>query len=100
MSLPYDKECLFSGLPMATCSHCTGDDDSLLDLTGNYDYYDDYEIIRTFEAQFNSHCLIDENHLVRKGTRVAQVRRADNPMLPVRGVTCASCTKVLPRAKL
>lgn len=98
MTLSYDKECLFSGLPMATCSHCTGDDD-LMGVNADYDYYDDYEVLRTFEAQFHSHCLIDENHRVRRGDRVAMVRRADNPMLPVRGVACASCTKVLPRAK-
>ena len=93
-NLSMDKECLYSGLPMATCSHCRGDDD-----LANSDDEEDYEITATFDAKFNSVCLINEDHRIRRGDKVAFVQHADNPMIPVRGVVCASCVKILPRAR-
>lgn len=95
--LPMDKICLFSDLPMATCSHCRGDD--LEDLTSDWEE-NDFEIVgRVFETAFRSVCRVNDEHTVRKGDKVARLRHGDNPMLPVSGVACAACTKELPRAR-
>jgi hypothetical protein len=60
-----------------------------------------YEVVgRTWEASFSGHCTIEYAHAVRRGDKVSRVRRADNPMLPVPGVACSLCLKMLPRAKV
>lgn len=91
--LSLDRECEFSLLPEATCSHCTGHDDS--DLLAD----SDYEITALFTAQFAGTCTIDSEHRIRRGDRIAKVQHADNPMLPVPGVACSACVLDLPRAK-
>lgn len=92
-----ETECPFSGLPRYTCSHCTGDVEEPTPVYGKHD--EDYEILgRIFEAKFAGHCTIEYDHRIRRGDSVARVQRADNPMLPVAGVACASCVKILPRA--
>jgi len=59
---------------------------------------DDYEKIgREFEAAFPSHCALNWDHAVKRGDRVSRIQRADNPMLPVTGVACKTCTKLIPR---
>lgn len=89
-----DDECEFSGLPENTCSHCIGDDD-----LGNVNE-DDYErISKIFPAMFPGQCTIDPDHRIKRGDKVSRVQHADNPMLTVSGVACASCTILLPRAK-
>jgi hypothetical protein len=66
-----------------------GDDDDI-----------EYELIgRWFNAGFPSHCAIDWEHVIRRNDKVSRVQRADNPMLPVSGVVCTSCMKMLPKAK-
>jgi hypothetical protein len=61
---------------------------------------DEYELIgRYFEAQFPGHCTIDYEHLIRRGDKVSRVQHSTNPMLPVAGVCCQACFKVLPKAK-
>lgn len=54
---------------------------------------------RPWSAAFPSRCTVDYEHKIRTGDQVARVRRADNPMLPVPGVACTLCLKMLPRAK-
>lgn len=59
-----------------------------------------YEVIgRSFEAKFPGHCAVVYPHKIKVGMMVARVRRADNPMLPVPGVACTVCVKLLPRGK-
>lgn len=60
---------------------------------------EEYEVVVTFDALYNSTCTMDNRHDVKKGTRVGRVRLVSNPLLPVPGVACASCTKGMPRAK-
>ncbi len=93
-------ECDFSGLPKMFCSHCTGDKlgDESPAVYGNDDPAE-FEIVgRVFEAQFSGHCTLDYDHKVRRGDRVARVQRADNPMMPISGVACKDCVKILPHA--
>lgn len=94
------EECDFSGLPKEFCAHCKGDKlgDEKAPVYGNDDE-SEFEIIgRVFEAQYSGVCTINYDHRVKRGDRVAKVQRADNPMLPVSGVACAACVKVLPHA--
>lgn len=94
------EECDFSGLAKEFCAHCKGDTlgDEKTPEFGNGDV-DDFEIIgRVFEAQYHGVCTINYDHKVRRGDRVAKVQRADNPMLPVSGVACKDCVKLLPHA--
>lgn len=73
-------------------NHETGEIDDEADI--------EYELIgRWFHAQFPGHCAVDWEHLIRRGEKVQRVQRADNPMLPVQGVACPSCVKMLPRAR-
>lgn len=51
-----------------------------------------------FAGRFNGICAVDSEHRTRRGDMVSRVQRADNPMLPVTGVACKSCTKELPKA--
>lgn len=61
---------------------------------------EDYEVLgRWFPAQFVGRCTLDYDHKIRLGDKVARVQRTDNPMLPVPGVACEKCLKILPRAK-
>jgi hypothetical protein len=60
----------------------------------------EYEVRgRVFEAQFTQTCTLDEDHRIRRGTKVAKVQRADNPFILVPGVACALCIKGMPRSK-
>lgn len=71
------------------------------DQTGEVedDTDDDFELIgRWFEAQFSGHCTLDYEHRIRRGDKVSRVQHASNPMLPVTGVACSACVKVLPHA--
>lgn len=58
-----------------------------------------FEVTNTFLSQFSGRCTINEDHLVRKGDKVGKVRKADNPMIPIRGVCCKACVFDFPRAK-
>lgn len=58
-----------------------------------------YEIVAVFDAQFPSRCRVDYDHKIRVGDRVARLQRSDNPMLPVTGVACSKCYKIIPRAQ-
>ena len=93
---PDFSECEVSGLPKATCAHCTGD---LLGDEVSNDTFEEYEIVgRPFDARFPGRCTIDPDHMVRRGDLVAYVQHADNPLLPVSGVACQACVRILPRA--
>ena len=57
-----------------------------------------FEILAIFDAQFPGKCIINRDHRIRYGESVARVQRADNPFLPVTGVVCYRCLKMIPRA--
>jgi hypothetical protein len=93
------EECSYSGLAKAFCDHCKNGIPKKEEKPMYGDTSNDYERIgRVFEAQYAGTCTLDWDHKVRRGDRVSKVQRADNPMIPVSGVACASCTKVLPHA--
>jgi len=60
---------------------------------------DEYEAVgRPFDAQFPGYCAVNYDHKVKRGERVTKVQRADNPLIPVGGVACGKCTKIIPKA--
>ena len=59
----------------------------------------DYEVTATFESMYNGTCNLDNRHAVRRGTRVGYIREIANPLVPIRGVACAQCVKILPRGR-
>lgn len=50
---------------------------------------------RSFESQYRGTCVINRDHEVKRGDKVARVKRTDNPLIPVAGVACKSCTRML-----
>ncbi len=111
MPEPDFEECDFSGLAKAYCSHCLGHklgDEKpgavrYGDLDPEMDDDEDveYEVIgRAFEAKYKGHCTLNYDHKIKMGARVARVQRQDNPMIPVPGVACSECIRMLPKAKL
>lgn len=104
------EECDFSGLAKIYCAHCLGhklgDEKPDLPKFGNLDVAredpeDVFEVIgRAFEAQYKGHCTINYDHTIKRGSRVARVQRQDNPMIPVGGVACSECIRILPKARL
>lgn len=62
------------------------------------DYYAYEAIGRRFESQFRGTCTLDYEHKIKRGDRVTRIQRADNPMLPISGVACANCTKLINHA--
>lgn len=59
----------------------------------------EYELVAVFPSQFSGYCTLDERHKIKKRDRVGKLRRADNPMVSVPGVTCKFCTLDFPKAK-
>lgn len=60
----------------------------------------EYEVLgRPFPAQFKGSCTLNWDHSYKRGDMVARVQRADNPLLPIPGVACAACVRILPRAQ-
>lgn len=59
----------------------------------------DYEIIAVFDSMFTGTCVVDRNHIVRRGDRVSKLQHSTNPMIPVSGVACKACTIMLPNAR-
>ena len=104
------EECDYSGLAKIYCAHCLGhklgDEKPELPKYGNLDPEsedpeDVFEIVgKSFEAQYKGRCTINYDHVIKLGTKVARVQRQDNPMIPVSGVACAACIRLLPRARL
>lgn len=61
---------------------------------------DEFEIVRgPFKTAYRGTCTIDRMHEMKPGELVAVVQRADNPMLPVPGVACYRCIRLMSRAK-
>lgn len=104
------EECDFSGLAKIYCAHCLGhklgDEKPEPRKYGNLDVEsedpeDIYEVIgKAFEAKYKGHCTINYDHKIKMGSRVARIQRQDNPMIPVAGVACSDCIRMLPKAKL
>ena len=59
---------------------------------------DNLEILAVFESQYSGTCILNWDHKIKRGARVARVGRTDNPFIPVSGLVCWSCAKMLPRA--
>ena len=90
--------CDYSDLPTESCAHCQGIQEEPTEWFGNDDP-EEFEIVgHTFEAQYNGVCTIDRDHEIKRRDRVAKVQRADNPMLPVSGVACKNCVRILHHA--
>lgn len=51
----------------------------------------------TWQAKFHGACAIVSDHPIRKGSRIARVAPADNPMSPRQGYACAECVKRIQR---
>ncbi len=68
------------------------------EVFGNNDPEAYERIGRTFPSGYNGSCTIDYDHRIRRGDVVSKVQKISNPMVPVSGVACASCTKVIPHA--
>lgn len=78
------------------------------DLFGDADYYDDDEDFpreihasgTPFRSKFTGWCnMPDCDSRVRMNDLVTKVHYSDNPLIPVSGVACKSCTKWLPKGK-
>lgn len=93
-----EELCEKTDMPKYSCAHCQGIKEEPVAVYGNDDTVEFERIGHSFEAQYGGVCTIDMNHIVKRKTRVSKVQRADNPMLPISGVACASCTKILPHA--
>lgn len=60
----------------------------------------DYERIgRIFDAQYPGRCVFDYDHRVKLRDSVSKVRLRENPFLPISGVACKACTRLLPAAR-
>lgn len=107
------EECDYSGLAKIFCAHCRGDklgDEKPeiqkygnldVERDGSEDPEDVFEIVgRAFEAKYKGRCTINYDHVIKMGSRVAKVQRQDNPMIPVAGVACEKCIRLLPKARL
>lgn len=82
--------CEITELPQAWCAHCRKTPELETIPT------EDYTLAgRTFTAMYSGRCAIDPDHTVRRGDTVAYVKLVDNPMLPVPGVACAACVRVI-----
>lgn len=103
------EECDFSGLAKIYCAHCLGHklgDEPDQPKYGNLDFEeadpeDVFEVVgRAFESKYKGHCTLNYDHKIKMGSRVARVQRKDNPMIPVTGVACSDCIRILPKARL
>lgn len=59
----------------------------------------DYEIQYIFQTAYRGTCAVNRAHQVKPGDKVAILRRADNPLLPVSGVACERCWRGLEHFK-
>jgi hypothetical protein len=84
--------CEWSLMHRYECAHCLEPD---ADITPDHEY----EIVSNFPSQFGGYCNLEESHRIRKGDRVSKIRRADNPLISIPGVTCRICSLDIPRAK-
>jgi hypothetical protein len=50
---------------------------------------------RTVETGFPGRCTLNYEHKIKRGERVAQIRRKDNPFIPISGVVCKRCIEEL-----
>lgn len=84
-------ECDISGLPQATCAHCTGDED-----LSAASIEDEWVVIRLFTARESGHCCLVFEHKIKRGDVIGKLQHADNPFVPVPGWACKSCAKSFP----
>lgn len=56
----------------------------------------EYEVVgHPFPTQFAQFCRVNYTHKIKRGDMVAKIQRADNPMLPVTGVACKVCVRLM-----
>lgn len=61
---------------------------------------EEFEILRgPFVTAYRQTCNVDQDHAIKPGEKVAVLQRVDNPMLPVSGVACHRCIRLMARAK-
>lgn len=86
-----EERCVVTDVLVDWCVHCREQ--------AGADPMEDYEVVGPrFEAVFPGRCAVDHDHVIKRGDRIARVQKAANPMLPVPGVACTMCVKVLRRA--
>lgn len=89
--------CQTTGIIEAICDHCLGRDDLKVEQVEE-EPYSEYEVTSVFRSQFSGYCRVDPDHTIRRADLVGKLRLSDNPFIPVSGVCCKSCVKMLPRA--
>jgi hypothetical protein len=47
------------------------------------------------DAQWSGRCAVNRDHRIKRGDTVSKIQYKDNPILPVSGVACKSCTKII-----
>lgn len=77
----------------------------IVDFSSEYDDDDDdqepYERAgNPFRSPFSGWCVIEPSHKVKRNSLVCKIRRTDNPLVPVSGVACEHCTRILPRGSM
>jgi hypothetical protein len=73
--------------------------DSLFDEDDDGSFGDDYVIVATFPSQYRGVCRVDETHSYKRGDYVGKLESASNPFIPVTGVACARCVRMVPHKK-
>ena len=59
-----------------------------------------FEIVgRAFTASYRGNCTINYGHVIKRGNLVSKIQRKDNPFMPVSGVACTECTRILQRSQ-
>jgi hypothetical protein len=73
--------------------------DSLFDEDDDGSFHSEYIITATFPAQFKGRCRVDDTHVYKVGDYVGKLERTDNPFIPVQGVACNRCIRLIPHEK-
>jgi len=93
-----EELCEKTDMPKYSCAHCQGIKEEPVAVFGNADVQEFELIGRRFQAVYGGVCTINFDHIVKRQDWVSKVQFSDNPMLPVSGVACAQCVRVLPHA--
>lgn len=56
----------------------------------------DFELLGPlFQAKYRSSCYFDFTHTIKVGDPISRINRLHLPLVPVPGVACKNCTKLL-----
>ena len=92
------SNCELFEIPKEFCAHCNKVQEEPAAVYGNDDLLEFEAVGRRFQARYSGSCTINYGHSIRRGDWVTRVQRADNPMIPVSGVACTSCTRSIDHA--